>query len=307
VTGTALREDAFERATAAHLARRASSRRLSANTLAAYTRDLARLAAWCREAGLASPAELTADHLRRWIASEYRRGIGARTLQRRLSAARGWCDELVEQGMLRNNPAAQVQAPKAKKRLPSVLDPDAMAQLLDGGDADDPLTLRDRAMMELFYSSGLRLAELAGLDIGDLDLRDATVRVTGKGARTRIVPVGRAARQAVRAWLAVREAPPGERALFTSRRGVRISRRTVQARVRRRGEQRRIGQTVHPHMFRHSFATHVLESSGDLRAVQELLGHADISTTQVYTHLDFQHVASVYDRAHPRANRRRDG
>jgi integrase/recombinase XerC len=305
VTRNAATADALASSADAYLHRLAVERRLSPNTTAGYARDLARFRTWCHGQALASPEQIAASHVRAWVAAEHRRGLGARSLQRALSAVRGWCEYLLAEGAIRRNPTADVQAPKAEQRLPSVLEPDVMARLLSM-EADDALSARDRAMMELLYSSGLRLAELTSLDLGDVDLRDATVRVTGKGAKTRVVPVGAKAREAITAWLAQRRAGPQERALFVSQRGERLSRRGVQARVKRWGELRRIAQGVHPHLFRHSFATHLLESSGDLRAVQELLGHADISTTQVYTHLDFQHVASVYDRAHPRAGKRRD-
>ncbi len=281
-------------------------RRLSPNTVEGYARDLASLLDWCAAQGIAGAADLGPAEVRRWLAGEHRRGLGARSLQRRLSAARNWFEWLVDEDVVGRNPAADLRAPRPERRLPKVLDPDAMARLLEI-DGDDALSRRDRAIMELLYSSGLRLAEVTAADITDLDARDATIRVTGKGAKTRVVPVGTQALGALRRWLEVRRAAPGEHALFTGRGGERLSRRAVQVRVQRWGERQRIAQRIHPHLFRHSFATHVLESSGDLRAVQELLGHADISTTQVYTHLDFQHVARVYDSAHPRAGRRRDG
>jgi integrase/recombinase XerC len=201
----------------------------------------------------------------------------------------------------------QVPPPTAPRHLPSTLDADQVASLL-AISGDDFLTLRDRAMLELFYSSGLRLAELVGLDLVDVDTADRTVRVTGKGSKTRLVPVGRQALAALRDWLTVRPevATGGEQALFLSRNGRRISHRSVQARVNHWARRQGAPTGVHPHMLRHSFATHLLESSGDLRAVQEMLGHASLSTTQVYTHLDFQHLAHVYDQAHPRARKRRD-
>jgi integrase/recombinase XerC len=214
---------------------------------------------------------------------------------------------LVETGELKANPAVHVQAPKPSRRLPATLDADQVASLL-AIEGDEPLTVRDRAILELFYSSGLRLAELVSLNLGDVDAHDRTVRVTGKGSKTRIVPVGRHALEALAAWLKVRPelAPHGEAALFVSRNGRRISHRAVQERVSHWARRQSAVTGVHPHMLRHSFATHVLESSGDLRAVQEMLGHASLSTTQVYTHLDFQHLAHVYDQAHPRAKKRPD-
>jgi integrase/recombinase XerC len=231
-------------------------------------------------------------------------------VQRRLSAVRSFFRYLQREGVARGNPAADVRAPKSRKRLPATLDPDQMARLL-AFRGDDRLSTRDKAVMELFYSSGLRLAELVGLNLGDLDLGDATVRVLGKGGKTRIVPVGREARRALRAWLAERGRGPGRdadaggrAALFLSRTGRRLAGRTIQQRVALWARRQGLAAHVHPHLFRHSFATHLLESSADLRGVQELLGHADIGTTQVYTHLDFQRLASVYEAAHPRARRR---
>ncbi len=256
-------------------------------------------------------------------------------MARRLSAVRCFYAWLLRSRIIGSNPAADVQAPRPKRRLPSTLDADQMASLLatsddpaarpgDAGsvqpggagvDESDPLMVRDRAILELFYSSGLRLAELAGLDLVDLDAADRTVRVTGKGDMVRVVPVGVPALEALRAWLAVRVdiAAPGETAIFVSLRrtryagrGTRLARRSIQQRVKLWARRRGTPVGVHPHMLRHSFASHMLESSGDLRAVQELLGHASISTTQVYTHLDFQHLAQIYDKAHPRAKRRRE-
>jgi integrase/recombinase XerC len=213
---------------------------------------------------------------------------------------------LIREGVMKSNPGADVAAPQVSRRLPGTLDADQMAQLLkiEGNETD---TVRDRAMLELFYSSGLRLAELTGLNLGDVDLVDGTVRVTGKGSKTRIVPVGRFARESLNAWLAIRSesADAGDPALFVSNRRRRISPRTVQNRVRYWAQRAGLSQRVYPHLFRHSFATHLLESSSDLRSVQEMLGHADISTTQIYTHLNFQHLAQVYDKAHPRARRKK--
>jgi integrase/recombinase XerC len=229
-----------------------------------------------------------------------------------LSAARTFYEYLMREGAVKNNPALDVRAPKTKKRLPATLDADQMGRLLDFR-VDDTLSARDKAMMELFYSSGLRLSELVGLDVSAVDLKDRTVRVLGKGDKTRIVPIGRHAIAALKEWLTQRAALtrrkqgagwlPGD-AMFVGKSGRPLSVRAVQLRVGTWARRQGLTMHVHPHMFRHSFATHLLESSGDLRGVQELLGHADISTTQVYTHLDFQHLASVYDAAHPRARRR---
>jgi len=224
-----------------------------------------------------------------------------------LSAVRTFLSYLIETGVLKANAAVHVQAPKPPRRLPATLDADQVASLL-AISGEEPLTLRDRAILELFYSSGLRLAELVGLDLGDVDAADRTVRVLGKGSKTRVVPVGKQALAALHDWLQVRPelARHGELALFVTRRGERVSARAVQLRVNEWARRQGAPTGVHPHMLRHSFATHVLESSGDLRAVQEMLGHASLSTTQIYTHLDFQHLAHVYDQAHPRARRRQD-
>jgi integrase/recombinase XerC len=286
-------------------------RRLSPHTVDSYRRDLLRVLAWRRERPVADWSELTDGQVRRYVADRHRSGVSARTLARELSALRTLFEYLLREGATSLNPARTVRPPKAKRRLPNTFDPDQLGALIDagpdqGGD-DDPLTLRDTAMVELFYSSGLRLAELIGVDTRDIDPADATLTVVGKGAKTRRVPVGRAALAAIQRWLQVRGLLAGqdEPALFVSSRGRRIHPRTVQQRLRQWAEQRGAGRNLHPHLLRHSCASHLLESSGDLRAVQEMLGHADISTTQVYTHLDFQHLAQVYDKAHPRAKRKR--
>ncbi len=283
-------------------------RRLSPHTARSYRRDLACLAAWCTAQDIARFSALRNHHLRRFAAASHAGGLAPRSVQRRLSGVRSFMNYLLREGQVRNNPGIDITAPRVARTLPGTLDVDQMARLLCI-EGDTPLVRRDRAMLELLYSSGLRLAELVGLDPPDLDGTDGTVRVTGKGRKMRIVPVGRRAREAVAAWLAVRGgmARPGETALFVGTRGRRISPRSVQARVRHWAIRSGLNQRVYPHLFRHSFATHVLESSRDLRAVQEMLGHADIGTTQVYTHLDFQHLARVYDEAHPRARGRRRG
>jgi len=282
-----------------------SERRLSRHTADAYRRDLAAAARYCAAAGLSDCTRMDAGHVRAFAARSHRRGLSGRSIQRRLSALRTFFEYLLREGVVTHNPALDVRAPKDDRHLPTVLDADRMSQLLAGG-SDDALTCRDRAIFELIYSSGLRLAEAVSLDLTDLDLGSALVTVTGKGAKTRVLPVGRYALAALRQWLKVRAtlAQPDEPAMFVARRGRRLSARAVQSRLARWARERGIAG-VHPHVLRHSFASHLLESSGDLRAVQELLGHADISTTQVYTHLDFQHLAQVYDRAHPRAKKRR--
>jgi integrase/recombinase XerC len=240
----------------------------------------------------------------------HREGLSGTSIQRLLSALRAFFDFLLREQRVADNPAIGIRAPKSPRRLPGTLDPDAVAQLLDGAetDADPFLAARDRAMFELLYSSGLRLAELVSLDLVAIDLRAAEVTVTGKGRKTRQVPVGSKALAAIGDWLphrALALAGSDEGALFVSARGARITPRAVQQRLARAGIVKGVAQHLHPHLLRHSFATHLLESSGDLRAVQELLGHADIATTQVYTHLDFQHLAQVYDQAHPRARARK--
>jgi integrase/recombinase XerC len=287
-------------------------RRLSSHTLDAYRHDLLALAGFCEKRDVQLWATLNNFQVRAFAAAEHAGGIAPRSIQRRLSAVRSFYEYLMREGLAKNNPALEVRAPKTKKRLPATLDADQMARLLDFR-ADDSLSTRDKAMMELFYSSGLRLSELVGLDTAAVDLQDRTVRVLGKGAKTRIVPIGRHAVEALKRWLTERAAlirnKPGAASahagpMFVGKAGRPLSVRAVQLRVGTWARRQGLSMHVHPHMFRHSFATHLLESSGDLRGVQELLGHADISTTQVYTHLDFQHLASVYDAAHPRARRR---
>jgi len=281
-------------------------RRLSPHTVSAYRRDLSSLTQFCERASLGIDS-LDSLAVRQFAAESHRRGASPRSIARQLSAVRGFLAFMVRVDIIQSNLATSVQAPKASRRLPATLDADQVASLLTLA-GDDELTVRDRAMLELFYSSGLRLAELVGVDLGDLDFPDRTVRVTGKGNKARVVPVGRYALEALEAWLVVRAtiARAEESALFVSRRGTRLAPRSVQARLKHWARRQGTPVGVHPHMLRHSFASHMLESSGNLRAVQELLGHASISTTQVYTHLDFQHLAQIYDKAHPRA-RRGDG
>ena len=287
------------------LRRLKTERRLSPHTVEAYERDLRALLAFCAREQIASFPALDSFNVRRFAAESHRRGLGPRSVARRLSAVRTFLNYLIETGVLKSNAGVHVQAPKAPKRLPATLDADQVASLL-AISGDDPMTLRDRAILELFYSSGLRLAELVGLNLGDVDAADRTVRVLGKGSKARVVPVGKQALTALADWLAVRTelARAGEPALFVGRRGERVSPRTVQKRVNEWAKRQGTPMGVHPHMLRHSFATHLLESSRNLRAVQELLGHASLSTTQIYTHLDFQHLANVYDQAHPRARKR---
>jgi integrase/recombinase XerC len=281
-------------------------RRLSALTVKNYHRDIEALYTFLCNAEVDDWARVDGGHVRSFAARLHRRGQAPRSIQRRLAAVRNLFQFLLREGVASANPGLDVSAPKAPRRLPETLDADAMGRLLDIR-GDHPLATRDRAIMELFYSSGLRLAELAGLQMTDIDLVEGTVRVTGKGAKTRIVPVGAKAREALRDWLKVRPQleKSGATAMFVSRIGRPLSNRNIQARVEHWARKLGLPQGVSPHTFRHSFATHLLESSGDLRAVQEMLGHADIGTTQIYTHLDFQHLARIYDQAHPRARKRR--
>ena len=280
-------------------------RRLSPRTVEAYGRDLKDMAAWLNQHRLGW-LQLGQAQVRAWAAQRHRQGLSAKSLQRRLAALRAFYRYLKREGQVDGNPAMGVRAPKAERKLPATLDVDQMTQLLElpGGDT---LALRDQAMMELLYSSGLRLAELVSLDLADLDHQDAMLEVTGKGGKTRRLPIGSKALEAIGRWLQARPslAAADEQALFISQRGRRLSPRSVQSRLAKRALEQGSPRHVHPHLLRHSFASHLLESSGDLRAVQELLGHADISTTQIYTHLDFQHLAQVYDQAHPRARRKK--
>ncbi|MFB3117077.1 MAG: tyrosine recombinase XerC [Gammaproteobacteria bacterium] len=279
---------------------------LSIHTQKAYQRDLVVLLEFADAHDVQKWNELDGRQIRSFVAWRHRQGIGGRSLQRNLSAARAFYRYLMGEGVARHNPAEGVQAPKSPRKLPKLLDVDQAAQLLEIDDRG-PLAIRDKAILELMYSSGLRLSELVMLDLDSLDLADAVVTVTGKGKKTRSVPVGRYAREAIKQWLKIRGgiANNEEMAVFVSQRGKRISRRSIQQRLKQWAMKQGLTNHVNPHMLRHSFASHLLESSGDLRAVQELLGHADISTTQVYTHLDFQHLANVYDNAHPRAHKKK--
>ena len=293
-------------AVASYLQYLAAERRLSPHTVAAYQRDLANLSQLTAGRPL---AELDVSDIRGAIVKLRSQNLAATSVARQLSSWRGFYAFACRRLGYANNPCTGLRPPKAAKALPQILSPDACTQLLDGSTsaaADDALLARDRAMFELFYSSGLRLSELVGLDLNDLNLQAGEAQVTGKGNKTRIVPVGQQALAAIAAWLPQRLplARADTTALFISQRGTRLSPRSVQLRLNRWALQAGLSQHVHPHMLRHAFATHVLQSSGDLRAVQEMLGHASISTTQVYTHLDWQHLAKVYDQAHPRARKK---
>lgn len=285
-------------------------RRLADNTVQSYRRDLNLLEVFCQQLGITQWQQLANHQLRQFIADAHRTGISGRTLQRRLSASRTFFNYLARENQVKQNPALSITAPKTAQKLPKLLDTDQVARLLNV-QSSKWHTVRDLAILELFYSSGLRLSELTNTDLIDIDWNDATIRVLGKGNKERMLPVGSHALKAIQIWLKIRTHLPvkkqtlqDESALFISERGRRISPRNVQSRIRHWTRSQNIPGNIHPHMLRHSFASHMLESSGDLRAVQELLGHADISTTQIYTHLDFQHLAEVYDKAHPRAHRK---
>jgi integrase/recombinase XerC len=283
----------------------AVERQVSSHTVASYRRDLAKFLDYAAGASLTETSSLQPHHLRHFLAQLHRGGLSARSLQRWLSACRSFFDFALSQRWMVKNPATGIQAPKTARKLPKVLDVDQVGRLM-GENGDGFLAVRDRAMLELMYSCGLRLSEMVALKIQDVDKVAGELRVTGKGNKTRVLPIGRFALAALKAWSRLRQdcVRNDSDALFISQRGGRLTARSVQKRFARIGIQQGIDAPLHPHMLRHSFASHILESSGDLRAVQELLGHANLSTTQIYTHLDFQHLAKVYDSAHPRARRK---
>ncbi len=282
-------------------------RRLSPHTIGNYKRDLLSLQRYCATNNKDAMETLVEADIRAWAGQLHRRGLAGGSIQRSLSATRSYYHFLGRENGILRNPATSVQAPRKPRKLPKTLDADQVDKYLVF-DSDTAIARRDSAIAELFYSSGLRLAELASVNVNDLDSQTKLLTITGKGRKTRTVPIGATALQAIARWLEVR--PPDcvgtvdSGALFTSNRGRRVSVRNIQARLKLQGRKSGMHQDIHPHMLRHSFASHMLESSGDLRAVQELLGHANISTTQIYTHLDFQHLAKVYDASHPRAKRR---
>lgn len=279
---------------------------LSEHTRKAYRRDLSNLLEFGKTHELNTWGEIDGRLMRSFVAWRHRQGIGGKSLQRNLSAVRAFYRFLIDRKVVSQNPAQGILAPKSPRKLPRSLDVDQTAQLLLIEDTST-LAIRDRAMLELMYSSGLRLSELVGLNMGNLDLADGLVTVIGKGKKTRTVPVGRYARKALQNWFEARKqlVKGEEQAVFLNQRGKRLGARAFQLRLKEWAIKQGIQESVHPHMLRHSFASHLLESSEDLRAVQELLGHANISTTQIYTHLDFQHLAQVYDQAHPRAQRKK--
>ncbi len=281
-----------------------SERQVSSHTLEAYRRDLGKVLGFCEKHCIDSWKALDIQSMRSLVAHLHQQGQSSRSIARLLSAVHGLYHYLNREGICDHDPANGLAPPKGERRLPRTLDADRTLQLLEGGVEDDFIARRDQAILELFYSSGLRLSELTGLNCEQLDLPDGLVQVLGKGSKMRVLPVGKKAREALQAWLKLRAlANPQDDAVFITQQGRRLGPRSIQLRVKAAGE-RELGQNLHPHMLRHSFASHLLESSHDLRAVQELLGHADIATTQVYTHLDFQHLATVYDSAHPRAKRK---
>ena len=291
----------------AYLDQIAQQRRQSPHTVSNYRRDLLVLKRLLSESATALSLDaLQTNHIRRFVGQLHARGLGGRSLSRMLSAWRGFFRWMIHQGKALNNPVEGVRAPKTAKALPKTLSPDEVSRLLDAP-AEQMLDIRDQAMFELFYSSGLRLAELASLDVSCLpDVNDGEIRVLGKRNKLRVVPVGSKAAKAVMAWSERRQeiALPDETALFVGTRGRRIHPRIIQERLKQRAQLQGVLSKVHPHMLRHSFASHVLQSSGDLRAVQEMLGHSSIASTQIYTHLDFQHLSKVYDAAHPRAKKK---
>jgi integrase/recombinase XerC len=270
-----------------------------------YAKDINDLATFANSQNISLWSEIKPHHIRSYASQIFIDGLGARSIQRKLSAIRSFMNYLVRENLLKTNPADGIRTPKAPQKLPGVLDVDQVNQLLNISQVD-PISLRDKAIMELLYSSGLRLSELVTLNPIDLNIQDMSLTVIGKGNKKRMLPIGSKAIKAIQEWMKVRSqlAVPEEEALFVSNRGARLSRRSVQSRINHWAKKNGLQQNVYPHLLRHSFATHLLEASGDLRAVQELLGHKDISTTQVYTHLNFQHLAETYDKAHPRSGKK---
>ena len=277
----------------------------SQHTLSNYQRQLLAVSDMLSQAGIGAWQEVNSATVRWIINQSNKQGLGAKSIALRLVALRQWFNYLIRQEQMSVNPAVGIKAPKASKRLPKNIDAEQVGQLLSS-DSHEPSDLRDLAMMELMYSSGLRLSELQGLDLGDMDLAGREVRLLGKGNKERIVPIGSKALEALHHWLEVRsQFKPQDNAVFLNKRGGRLSHRSIQLVMQKWGEKQGLESHLHPHKLRHSFATHMLEASGDLRAVQELLGHSNLSTTQIYTHLDFQHLAKIYDAAHPRARRKK--
>lgn len=284
-----------------------SEKQFSPRTLDSYQRDLVKFTSYCAANALTDIAAITPQDIRLNLAQLHRAGLGGKSLHRWLSALRSFFNFCIRRGWRKNNPADGLQAPKSPRALPKTLDVDQAAQFVEVS-GDNFLACRDRALLELIYSSGLRLAEVAGLNLGDIDLSEGMVNVIGKGNKARALPVGSKAIAALQLWFPARalRCSREEQAIFITRRGTRITHRAIQKRLQQLSISQHMDNPIHPHMLRHSFASHMLESSSDLRLVQEMLGHANISTTQIYTHLDFQHLAKVYDQAHPRAQRKKN-
>ncbi|MEI6267391.1 MAG: tyrosine recombinase XerC [Methylococcaceae bacterium] len=281
-------------------------KRASEHTVKSYQRDLNHLTRYCTDKSIVNWADLTQSDIRTHIAGRHRQGLGSTSLQRELSAIRSFYNFLLKKRLADSNPAQYIKAPKQARKLPKTLDVDQVSGLLEAG-TNSILEIRDVAIFELFYSSGLRLGELTALNLNDIDLADNSLMVrSGKGGKSRLLPIGSKAVTAINNWLEQRlkNVVPEEPALFISTRGTRLGKRSIELRLEQWCKKKGIPEHIHPHMLRHSFASHLLESSQDLRAVQELLGHSNISTTQIYTHLDFQHLAAVYDKAHPRAKKK---
>lgn len=297
----------FAHELAAFLTYMRSEKQFSPLTQQNYQRDLEKFRNYCAQKNLTDLNLVAMSHVRNAVAHLHREGLGGKSLQRWLSSLRSFFQFCIRRGWMKNNVADGISAPKSPKLLPKTMDVDQTAQFV-AVEGDDFINKRDRALLELIYSSGLRLAEVTSLNLNDIDWGEAMLTVTGKGRKTRLLPVGALAIAALKEWLVARRqyTQDNEPALFTTQRGGRISHRAVQMRMQQLSITQGMDNPIHPHMLRHSFASHMLESSGDLRLVQELLGHANISTTQIYTHLDFQHLAKVYDKAHPRAGRKTD-
>ena len=288
------------------LAQLTIEKRASQYTVKSYKRDLNCLSTYCESKSISLWTDLKQTDIRSYIASRHRQGLSSTSLQRELSAIRSFFNFLLKNQLTDNNPGQYIKAPKKTRKLPKTLDVDQIKSLLEAG-TNSTIEIRDLAMFELFYSSGIRLSELAQLNLTDIDLTDKTLMVrSGKGGKSRMLPIGSKAVAAINTWLEhrIKSITSTETALFISTRGTRLGQRSIELRLKQWCKKKGIAENIHPHMLRHSFATHLLESSQDLRAVQELLGHSNISTTQIYTHLDFQHLADVYDSAHPRAKRK---
>ena len=282
-----------------------TEKQYSEHTLKSYQRDISSFLSFCEQQSISDFSQLDSAHIRSFVASRHRQGLAGRSLQRLLSALRSLFHYLNKQRLLLNNPAKGVRAPKVGRKLPEVLTVDQLDQLLNIKDKDI-LSIRDKAIMELMYGCGLRLTELVTLDLNKIDKKQQMLNVTGKGEKQRQLPYGGKALAALDAWLSIRSqiAALDENAVFVSNRGQRLKQRSIQQRMKKWAIKQGLDSDLYPHKLRHSFASHILESSGDLRAVQELLGHENLSTTQIYTHLDFQHLAKVYDDAHPRAKKK---